>query len=60
MREHFEFEGIIQDLFLDNTNEFNDTEKKSSFSAELIVKAVGDVSQGVGNVAQAIAKKKEA
>jgi hypothetical protein len=62
MNDYFEFEGVTDDLLLEENSNYlkNETEKKSSFSAVIIAKAVGDVAQGVGNIAQASATKKEA
>lgn len=62
MNDFFEFEGITEDLLLEENSNYlkNETEKKSSFAGAIIAKAVGDVAQGVGNIAQASATKKEA
>jgi hypothetical protein len=62
MNDFFEFEGITEDLLLDknDVNILDEKEQKSSFSAVIIAKAVGDTTQGIGNIALASAKKKEA
>jgi hypothetical protein len=60
MKDFFEFEELIEDLPIDFNYDFQGNENKSSFSAELIVQGVGMIAEGTGDVAMAIAKKKEA
>jgi hypothetical protein len=52
MNTNFEFDSFNDDLLL--------SEEKSPFVVQVIAKAVGDTTQGIGNIAQASAKKKEA
>ena len=52
MNTNFEFDSFNDDLLLN--------EEKSPFVVQVIAKAVGDTTQGIGNIAQASAKKKEA
>lgn len=50
--------GISNEV--DSQKKYYETEDTSSFLAEIIIKAVGDTTQGIGNIAQASARKKEA
>jgi len=62
MKEYFEFQGFNDDLFLDKNDDvfLDKKENYSNVSAEIIAKAVGDTTQGIGQIAEASARKKEA